>query len=271
MRTNLLLKCFFFLLFFGCQMAYSQAQKYIVIIGNKDIQNLKSNRGLSSISPDDIIWLETPLKFQNPQADAILMDELGKEYMIKYRADKTNPVLRDVISPRHDVPLKGSRGAYAIVSDLGTYFGDKKFFIIGDSLKIRLNKQKYPINSTQFLAFKVVESGKAKARQFPMFDDSLLISKDILRDASPASDSIPIYWVNTVPKTSSSKVAIFKPVFLEEESLKATFQKIEKMVNDKKIPNDKKEKFFTDQFERFFGDTDVIFLTYWLKKQGFLK
>lgn len=271
MRTNLLPSLCLFLLLFGYHKAFSQSQKFIVIIGNRDIQNLKSNKELSSISPDDVIWSETPLKFLDPNANALLMDETGKEYELRNSRDKSNPLLKDVISPRIDKPLKGSRGAYAVVSDLGTYFGDKEFFIIGNQLKIKLNEQKYPVSSTQFLGFKVIENNKAKARPLPIIDDSLLISKEILKDAAPSTDSIPIFWINTVPKMTSTKVALLKPVFLEEENLKATFQKVEKMANDKKIANDKKEKFFTEQFERLFGNTDVLFLTSWLKKQGFLK
>ena len=228
------------------------------------------------IKVGDKIDVELKLRYSTKDAYLIVMGPKGK-FTLKPEINKTTQnefvtFVKSSLLPVKSAGRLSTRGEESGISDLGNYFGEDSFALIGESYKVKLNPKNYELSDNQFIIYRYESNGNVMSKKLAFEGNEIIFDKSALykdhkgNDISQANiGKIDLYRFNALTK-SSSKIVSFKPVFVSEEELKEQLTLVyaickEELTLDQLKTEDELIKFVLD----IYGRTDEVQLKKWLK------
>lgn len=272
MRTLALLVTAFLL--FSFQQA---TEFYHIIKVDGTIVNTATGKPLA---PGDNIKPNDQLKFNSPYASALVISNTRGKFTLKYQSTESKDLFNDnkellamantTVTPIDSRGMLATRGiGISEVKDLKSYFGTENFYVIGNSLSVKLNKTAYPLNDKQGIVFSYSQEDKEQSKrigfsnQYLKIVESDLVPGKMLKDtAEPVLKDINVYKIDDGGKKSENLTRM-NLVFMNDQKLKDEFDVIIPFLKDQKLERFKVIDYLKSYFYDVYGrtDPDVLFMT----------
>ncbi len=247
---------------------------YWVVLAKGSVYKEGSDK---AIKVGDKIDADLKLRFSTKDSYIIVMGPKGK-FTLKPVVNKSNQNEFMVFVKSSLLPVKSTgrlstRGEESGVSDLGNYFGEDSFALVGNNFRVKLNPKNYELNNEKFIIYRYESNGLVTSKKLAFEGTEIIFDKIALyknhqgKDLNPAMIKKVDLYKFDASTNSSSKIVSFQPVFVNEEELKeqlASVYKIckEELNADKIKTEDELIKFVLD----IYGRTDEGQLKKWLTK-----
>lgn len=246
---------------------------YHVIHVKGSIQNSAGK----SLKAGDKISSQEKIKFANKEALAVVIGT-QKGRMVIMPPNNTIKkeselvfLAKNVILPFKTNSKLSTRGQEEPeVIDFNNYFGSENFAIIGDKLSLKVSTSFYPPqNGEQFFIYTYKWDNKVIQKKIYFDGNKITFDKNNLYTVEntfvnpEAVDQVNLYFFNATTKYAK-KVATFKPVFIEENTLKNELYAL-KNVFKAYTWEQLQEEFYTFIGE-VYGNTDKTTLENWAKE-----
>ncbi|KAF5076526.1 hypothetical protein DSECCO2_159930 [anaerobic digester metagenome] len=246
--------------------AFAQGVFTVTRVSGK-ITNLRTG---AEVVAGDILQPDDQLAFETFDTYAIAIGESMGRFKIKL-LDPPAPEPTSILTGRVSeiaMPTKSRSLMLARfnpqekeVADLRTYFGTDKFSVIGETVEIALNAQKYPLTADQFIVFYYRFDNKPVSKKLGFENQVIKINKDQIVSNSYGTVSgseIPNLSVYKYEATTrnSEEVTRFTLVFVNEADLKSEFGTIIPILKRQKMGDDEIKKYLIEYYYDFYGATD---------------
>ena len=197
-------------------------------------------------------------KFKQPGAMAVLIGNNGQRYILSNKGKSSASqselvyIVKNVLLPMKNIGALTTRGGEEKgIVDLEMALGDTTFLIIGDDLKLKLDKNLYPMNENYFFIYSYDYNGKSINKKLSFSQDTLIFKKSRLYQKSGQIidpnqiEEVKVYYFDKT-KGRSRLINKINPIFIKSDLLKQEVQVIvdvyqENRVNKVKI---KEEVYF---------------------------
>ncbi|WP_020527178.1 hypothetical protein [Flexithrix dorotheae] len=179
----------------------------------------------------DMLSSSDELKFLDPAARAVVLDETGKRMVVGgEKVEKTADgefisFVKDVILPLEgNIQLSTRGGDPMNILDFKNFFGSDKYVIIGDELVIGPNKEKFVLENGWTFIFRYETEDRPVNKIVAQKDDYLVLDKNRLyktkgRIVEPEKTyPVDLIYFNTQTNENQNLVT-FQPLFIPEETL----------------------------------------------------
>ncbi len=252
-----------FLIFIG--MAGAFAQNYYLITDHGTVSWANSS---GSIEPGTLLKPDDKIAFQTAASYAVVVDEGLSRYFLRlpsnpgpgpwqYTVSQVLSLCQEKSAQRGFVKVERS------VQNLGDYFGNR-FTVIGDSLAVRLDPSKYPMNNNTFLVFYYPVEGDYHASKKIGFNNQLLIlEKEKLMHSKGHRihgnwiENIEVYWYNYKEK-SSVKITEMELYFMPEAAIKAEMEALRDVMEKIGKAPSGFSSYAKDYFSDVYGQADPL-------------
>jgi len=180
----------------------------------------------SQITIGEKLVFETPEAF----ADVLTFSEGRKVLRMPKPEDKNKPTsevvifVKNILAPSEKT--MGSRGeALNNIPDIQNHFGRETYLILGGTTQVKINPYALPMSDTFFFYVRYDYEGESIIKKLDFRGDTLILSKSTLFmidnktvDAALAKN-LHLYYYNA-KKEKSLPIALFSPIFPEDNKLK---------------------------------------------------
>jgi len=256
-----------FLLLLG--LGAKAQDSYNVTRVNGNVTLVKSGK---PVKPGDILTPSDQVKFENFDAYVISINQKMSRYVLKLNPPLANSpkINQGLTATVKDIALVTKRRSLMSarfnpnekeVTDLKNYFGADKFSVIGDSVSIDLNSNKYPLSEDKFVVFHYKVNNSLVSKKIPYDHQTLKIEKDIILSTKAGSingnevSELTIYLYEKSTK-ASEKVTNLTLVFVDKETLRNEFKTILPILQRQKMNDEAIKKYLIEYYYDFYGATD---------------
>jgi hypothetical protein len=213
------------------------------------------------------------LLFKTTDASLIVSNQTRGRFIIKSPSQKNAKgelvaFAKDVVLPFTGNTSLSTRGTPSQVHDFKEYLGDTTFFIIGNQLEFAVDQNKYQISPSHFFQIRYHLKDSTKVAKLPNTNNRLILDSQKLFAKADGKIAIPekieLFWVVVRPR-AVEKLAIFRPIFLDENSLKAEYQVLFDLIANQKLSDEEYHKHIYGYFRDVYGKTDETALANWLE------
>ncbi len=264
-------------------------EEYHVIVTSGKIVNATSGkliaRGMKIRSNDRI-------KFASPGAKAIVLSTKRGRFVLSGKKNSSSELgtfVSEVLSPLKTNSKLSTRGLATAeeVTDFSNYFVSDTFAIIGNSLPIKVGLSMWPMDDNNFLTVRY-KYGKRYINKKIAFKgniayferDKIFTRKNRQTKETVVIDDTEVEFVELYhlrgfdrskgEKGSPELLSAFKPIFLDEDELRNSFNELKPFYDQDGLSHeDKLEEYFA--FVRdVYGYTDTNVLEDWLVANNYL-
>lgn len=213
------------------------------------------------------------LLFKTQDASMIVSDNSLGRFVIKSPAQATNKgetvaFARDLVLPLNTNTSLSTRGTPSHVRDFKEYFGESDFYIVGDQLAFEVDHTKFKASPNQFFQIRYQLNDSTVTNKWASPENKLVLDKNQLFVDKKGKVSSPnkfeVFWVVRNPR-SVEKLATFRPIFLDENALKAEYQVLFDLSTNQNLSEEAYQKHFFGYFRDVYGRTDENTLENWLE------
>ncbi len=226
-----------------------------------------------AIRTGDQLKAEELLEFPGQNAWSIVINEKGDQYFIQQPTptDSLHNVkqsLQVVEKTVHPV----TRATRQPVQSLRNYFAGSQFVFIGNDFYLELDPKQYPLNEKLFLLYRYEYNSRIITHKLPLNKQLMHLNKSFLYEYK--GDSIPYQktWNTELTYFNSNTnlpgfAAGFRPIWLDEKSLKEELMVLQKVYPRKKTFHTELKKIFLQYVLDVYGKTDEIIFMDWVEEQ----
>ncbi|MDX2188399.1 MAG: hypothetical protein SFY32_00935 [Bacteroidota bacterium] len=269
-------------LFFISLIFSALAQETYFVVQTKGKIVYVSNNQL--LKPGDKLLPDTKLKFANSEAKAILISSARGRFVLS-PSDKSKTNGSEITEFVKNVLLSHDKDDYRFMStrgvgdeaskdktDIETYFGVGKFFVIGPVLNYRINKEKYQINDQRMLMIRYKYQGQNIDKPLPMVGEDIIFDMNeifLVKGKKIAQEEVKKFDLYiTEPKVKYEEyITSFSLSFVSEEDLKKEFEILLSVYKSQNLPKDEAKKELKDYFNYAYGNTESVILESYLDQQ----
>jgi len=245
---------------------FSFSQEYKVIHVTGEIQAKSSQKILSRGSEFN---QKEKFNYKTDNARAVVIDTKAGKRMILKKSSTTGNNQQANLAPSMG-NIASRSGALLQRLDVKNHF-QGQYVILGE-LKVKINKQVFPQNDTQFFFISFIYKGVSINKKLNYIDDTLVINKDTLLrvDGKPVKNEnitdMSLYYYSKVNGNVSTSLISnnFYPVFPDDATLKSEVDLMLKTLpKDSKID---KQNFIIGYINDAYGKTNNDNVKIWYKK-----
>ena len=243
------------------------AQVYHVIKLEGSVTNLNSGKILA---PGDVINGSDRLAFESASASIIAIGDNRTKYILRMpkmeSADKTDLVLianqaANAVKSRNAFKTRAFNPDQKDVVDLKQYFGNDRFSIIGDQVKVTLSEQKYPLSNDKFIVFYYKVKDKPVSKKLGFEQQTINIEADKLREVKGEkidANEIPdvMVYEYEMPTKDYQEITSFNLLFVNNADLEKEFNTIIPILRNQKMDDKGIKEYLVDYYVDFYGLTD---------------
>lgn len=154
--------------------------------------------------------------------------------------------------------------AHAQINSLKEYFSGQKFTIIGDSVNLSLNSEKYPLSANQYIVFFYTFKNIKAAKKIAFSGQTITIKKQDLEHYKgqkipmDSVEELKIYYKNGANTHFEAKLRIN---FVSQSTLKDDFALINLIYTNMNKSNDEKKDAMYAYFKDMYGQTKHEYLS----------
>lgn len=243
-------------------------ENFHIIQVHGKIIHVESGKRLKS---GDVISASDRLKFKTSDAFAVLINDSHSKFRLRPRGNNIAAV-KDLISPVIEVSIR-TRGcaAQGAIKDLKTYFGDTSFAVIGNSLRLKLDKKKYPLDARHFIIFSYQINGVKISKKLENKGQELIIEKEKLQSGKGQTlsgnkiEQVKVFMYDA-ENYVTEEITSFSLIFVNQDSLKNEFQTIVPILKKNQMESQEIKLYLSDYFIDIYGHTDPEKLNEWVAK-----
>jgi hypothetical protein len=237
-----------------------------------EIFNKTANAPLQSgskVNPAD------ELEFGSADAEAVAISSSRGKFVIKLPAsDIFGDDMGIALANASASPI-ASRAQYSVrslaapVADASEFFGNGKFYIIGDSAAVVFSTAQYPFSDGQFLSLSFQYGASQLDIDVLPSGQRIVLSKTKILPANTHNfvKSAAIYYVN--PKSGSIKhISTSDLYFLEPSALKSEFSLLGRVLSSQGLDKKEAAQYMKDFFIDVYGATEPAALQQFLLSIG---
>jgi hypothetical protein len=257
------------LLLFTLSISYAQTHFVLHIKGN-----ILRKDNKQALKIGEQIGEDVQLVFGTPDAVAVVMSKEKGRMVLDGKQSKKEAngefvaMMKDALLPMKSNMMMSTRGSVEEeIVNFKDYFGENDFAVIGDKLRLKVNKDKYPLTDQQVIVVKYVYEGKNINKQILNEGDWITIEKKAIFDNGVDIENVEkvdLYYYNKTSK-DFSKLVTFHPVFVEEDELKAEISTLVKFLHESEMPSTKIKSEVTSFVRDLYGKIDELQLKQWLE------
>ncbi len=161
-------------------MNSTSAQEYFVVKTGSNNLISSNNKPLRQ---GQKLATDAKLEVVSGNAEAVLIDKKGQLYRITSDAEYQGAVSEIVTKINEYKTQRGFKKVEKkqVVNDLKEYFGKGTYTLIGDSIWVQLDQQKYPLNNDQFIVFHYKVNGEQVSKKLGFNHQHLILHKGKLK------------------------------------------------------------------------------------------
>lgn len=248
------------------------AENYTVLYIKGKVKNLTTNK---PVARGDQLSTAHKLEFENKEASlAVLSAERGR-YLVQPGAkpggsSELVAVVQDVLAPfkKGKLSTRGAQDEEGLI-DIKSYFGTEDFVVLGDSITININPNKYPMNENQVFILYYEWKNQGVSKEIAFQGKTIILEREKLfdvngRQANPRDvEKVQLYYYNKLTK-QSQKVSEFALSFPDIELLKKEMKFTLEFLNEEGVPKEEKFAMLYDIILEFYGKSDQDVFRKWL-------
>jgi len=257
------------LLFSVLLLGSYQTETYYIIKVKGDIVN---NRTGKHLSQGDAILATDELKFKDKNSLALVISDTRGRFKLKYPTkDKTNSFeftafVKSALVGTNRVQFSTRNIiSNAPINDLKTFLGEDEFTVIGNSLDVQLNKEKF---SNQKVVAKYEKKGQRIGKELITEDYKLQLSRNALGVKSYGE--VKVFHVDFYKQLETlnkeEKITRLDVNFIDKAALKDELKTIIGVYKKKKYTKPQMKKFLMEYFGDFYGNTHLYTLNKFVEK-----
>jgi hypothetical protein len=243
------------------------AQVYHVIKLEGSVTNLNSGKILA---PGDIVQASDRLAFESTNSSIIAIGDNRVKYILRMpkgeNVDKTDLVLiasqsATAIKSRNAFKTRAFNPDQKEVVDLKQYFGNDRFSIIGDEVKVTLSEQKYPLSNDKFIVFYYKVKDKPVSKKLGFDQQTINIEADKLKEVkgeiidANEIEGVMVYEYE-MPTKNYQEITSFNLLFVKNADLEKEFNTIIPILRNQKMDDKGIKEYLVDYYVDFYGLTD---------------
>lgn len=255
-------------------MAFPQTgEVYNIIKVDGEIMNKTTGKMLS---PGDKIKPSDQLEFRDSYSTAVVIsnsrgkftlrpaeqtDAFGDTKLLAMAGNAASPIdSRAQISTRAIGPAE--------VKDLSKYLGNQNFYLIGNTLSVKLNKTSYPLSPALSIILSYQGQKEKISKKLPFTGQSISIVKDQLvndpQDLQKGNilKEVGVYRFDN-NTNQSALITTINLVFLDQDRLKKEFDVILPILKEQNLQRYEAVEYLKGYFNDVYGtcDPDSLYLT----------
>lgn len=223
---------------------FTQAQDYFVAHVKGDIEVKSTNE---KIKVGDQLSKDDELRFITQDAKAIVMTMEGKRMALDGKESKKNDegefisFVAEVVLPlSSNIQLSTRGGDPSNIQDFKTFFGDDKYVIIGDVLKVKPDPGQFPIDNGWSFIYRYETGSRPvnkivanQGEEIILDRNKLYKTKGIVVDPEK-SYPVKLFYFNSDSKDVRELVT-FEPVFVDESTLTVELQSVASFLENNNV------------------------------------
>ena len=244
-------------------------ETYYVIQLKGKIVNVETSQALKA---GDKLTPETKLKFTSLDAKAILISNSRGRFIIsgkhvsKPNDSEVTEFVKNVLlsHDKDDYRYMSTRGTTDHVdnAELESYFGVGKFFIVGKSLTLKINNEKYPLSDSKYFIIKYKSALGMVDKKITGTDGLITIDKEHLYNINgkpiiPESiKKMDLYFYDATTKYEDY-ITSFNPVFVSESQLDTEMNVQIQLFKSLNLTKEETKTELQSYFSYAYGPTDA--------------
>jgi len=222
------MKRIFAFILFLFTISVTQAQDYFVAHIKGDIEVKGTNK---KVAVGDQLNKTDELRFVTQDAKAVVMTMEGKRMVLDGKETKKNDsgefisFVQDVVLPlSSNIQLSTRGGDPNNIQDFKTFFGEEKYVIIGDELKVKPDPGVFPIDNGWSFIYRYETGSRPVNKIVANHGEEIVLDKNQLYKTKGVivdpekSYPVKLFYFNSNNKDAKELVT-FHPVFVDENTL----------------------------------------------------
>ena len=232
--------------------------------------NVVNYRTGTSLRAGDVLQPSDKVTFDNFDSYVISIGQNMGRYMIKLHEPPAPDAIQQLTATVKDVAVPTKRRSLmaeryrpneSVVEDLGSYFGNDKFSVIGNEVLVPVNPDKFQLNDSRFIVFYYRVNNNPVSKKIGYEQNVLKIEKDKLLNTSAgtiSNDEIPNVAVYRYESNthSSEEITRFNLIFVDKVQLTNEFLTILPILHRQNMSKDDIKKYLIEYYYDFYGVTD---------------
>ncbi|MEM1138118.1 MAG: hypothetical protein AAGI07_19970 [Bacteroidota bacterium] len=216
-------------------ISLATAQDYFVAHVKGDIEVKGTNK---KIAVGDQLKSADELRFITQDAKAVVMTMEGKRMVIDGKESKKSDegefisFVQDVVLPlSSNIQLSTRGGNPSNIQDFKTFFGEEKYVIIGDALKVKPDPGVYPLENGWSFIYRYETGSRPvnkivanQGNEIILDKNQLYKTKGVIVDPEK-SYPVKLFYFNSNNKDAKELVT-FHPVFVDENTLNVELKSV---------------------------------------------
>jgi len=238
-------------LLFASLIAFAQTGNTYFVAHIKGQISEKSTGNVLKVG--DQFSADAQVVFGDASAKAIVIDMTGERLLLQ--ADQAGQqssenefiaFVKDAILPLKENIQLSTRGGfdptvnYRQVDNFAKLFGDSRYVIIGNELKVGAHETSFPINETKRFIYRYETDTRPVNKKLSYEGNQLIINREALyktkgEKVDPA-ETIPVELIYfDFDKNEAKRVVKFEPLFVDEETLMLELQSVATFLENNNI------------------------------------
>ena len=243
---------------------FMQTENYYIIRVKGEIFNKTTGK---SLQQGDAVKATDKLIFKQKDAVALVISDSRGRFTLKFPEKKQEYdnalfvfVKTALVSNKQNHLSTRSVGLLSAISDLDTYFGNKVFNIIGDSLQISLSKHYYPLTHTDDVIARYEYGGQFESKKLSKKGQTIILSRNdfgVKLQGDVLIKNVGLFKIDNLNKRKR-QIGKLDLRFVDQKELAKEF----KLISDKFDRVNKEEilNLLKGYFYDIYGKTDDILL-----------
>lgn len=232
--------------------------------------NVVNYRTGTALRAGDVLQPSDKVTFDNFDSYVISIGQNMGRYMIKLHEppapdaiQQLTAIVKDVAVPtkRRSLMAERYRPNESMVEDLGSYFGNDKFSVIGNEVLVPVNPDKFQLNDSRFIVFYYRVNNNPVSKKIGYEENALKIEKDKLLNTSAGTitnaeiPNVAVYRYESNTH-SSEEITRFNLIFVDKEQLTNEFLTILPILHRQNMGKEDIKKYLIEYYYDFYGVTD---------------
>ncbi|MFW6218958.1 MAG: hypothetical protein ACOC2E_08595 [Bacteroidota bacterium] len=243
---------------------YQGNEFYHIVRVDGEIINIATGQPLTTgdeIKPND------QLRFSSPYATAIALSNLRGKFTISmpentdiFDDNQLLAMASSAVSPIGSRMQLSTRGIGGMaVKDFKNFLGEEDFYVIGNELSVKLDKNVYPMDENNFFVFVYQLNGEKKSKKIGYSGQEIKIEKHkLLEDMaidSSTINSVQVYRYNK-EKNKNVPVTTITMSFLDQSQLQREFTEVIDFLKTQELQRPEIMNYMQEYFRDIYGKTD---------------
>ncbi len=223
---------------------FTQAQDYFVAHVKGDIEVKSTNE---KVKVGDQLNKDDELRFLTQNAKAVVMTMEGKRMVIDGKESEKSDdgefisFVADVVLPlSSNIQLSTRGGDPSNIQDFKTFFGDDKYVIIGDILKVKPDPGQFPLENGWSFIYRYETGSRPVNKIVANQGDQIILDKNKLYKTKgivvdpEKSYPVKLFYFNSNSKDVRELVT-FEPIFVDENTLTVELQSVASFLENNNV------------------------------------